>query len=117
MKDAVLSSKLGSMDPYHIPDPDKALVGQALRAAADGPFFPDWEFHTLFGLTRSEVRAVADLWPNVDFRSENVHLAVNNSLNNLWGYPHGQESVWSQWLSVDRSKLRELLDTWRGMPR
>ena len=41
-------------------DMDKAIVGQALRAAADGPFFPDWEFHTLFGLERSEVRAIAD---------------------------------------------------------
>lgn len=93
----------------HLSDADKALVGRALRAAVDGPFFPEWEFHTLFGLMRSEVRAVADAWPNIDLTTENVALAVNNSLNNLLGYPHRQDSVWSQWISVDRLKLSELL--------
>ena len=74
-------------------DADKALVGQALRAAVDGPFFPEWEFHTLFGLTRSEIRAIADAWPNVDLTSSDVALAANNALNNLLGYPHGQDSA------------------------
>src|ERR1700746_3012128 len=86
----------------------RRLVGQALRAAVDGPFFPEWEFHTLFGLTRSEVRAVADAWPNVRLTSADVALAVNNSLNNLLGYPHGQDSVWSQWISAERPQLDEL---------
>jgi hypothetical protein len=39
------------------------IVGEALRAAADGPFFPDWEFSTLFGLKREEVRRIANEWP------------------------------------------------------
>jgi hypothetical protein len=97
-----------------ISDADKALVGQALRAAADGPFFDEWEFQTLFGLTRSEVRAVADAWPNVELQSTNVHLAVNNTLNNLLGYPHRQDSVWSEWISVDRRQLDELFSRLRG---
>jgi hypothetical protein len=42
---------------------DKEILGQALRASVDGPFFPDWEFHILFGLERSEVRAIAATWP------------------------------------------------------
>ena len=66
-------------------DADKVVVGEALRAAADGPFFPEWEFHTLFGLARSEVRAVAHAWPNVDLTDAKVVLAVNNSFNNLAG--------------------------------
>ena len=91
-------------------DTDKAVVGQALRAAADGPFFPDWEFHTLFGLTRSEVRAIADAWPNVPLASESVALAVDNSLNNLLGYPHRQDSLWSEWISFEQDQLDELLN-------
>jgi hypothetical protein len=54
------------MNLSHLSNADKAAVGQALRAAAEGLFFPEWEFHTLFGMARSEVRAVADAWPNVD---------------------------------------------------
>jgi hypothetical protein len=38
------------MDLDSLSDVDKVILGQALSAAADGPFFPDWEFHTLFGL-------------------------------------------------------------------
>jgi hypothetical protein len=45
------------MDFDSLSELDKAIVGQALRAAANGPFFPDWEFHALFGLERSEVSA------------------------------------------------------------
>ena len=42
------------------PSVDSRVIGECLRAAVNGPFFPDWEFSTLFGLTRDEVRAVAD---------------------------------------------------------
>src|SRR5215472_14498052 len=97
------------MDLDHLSDADKALVGQVLRAAVDGPFFPEWEFHTLFGLTRGEVRAIADTWPSVDRTGPDVAHGVNNSLNNLLGYPHGQDGVWSQWISVGRSQIAELL--------
>jgi hypothetical protein len=102
------------MDLDRLSDADKALVGQALRAAVDGPFFPEWEFHTLFGLTRGEIRAMADAWPNVDLTSSNVTLAVNNALNNLLGYPHGQDSAWPQWISADPAKLDELLGRLQG---
>jgi hypothetical protein len=87
---------------------DKAIVGQALRAAADGPFFPDWEFHTLFGLQRTEVRAIADAWPEYSVTPEKLAQAVNNALNNLLGYPHGERAAWSKWISVDPQQLNEL---------
>ena len=102
------------MNLEHLSGADDAVVGQALRAAADGPFFNDDEFHTLFGLTRSDVRAIADAWPNVELRSANVHLAVNNCLNNLLGYPHRQDSVWSEWISVNRRQLDDLFSRLRG---
>jgi len=84
------------MDLKNLTDADTVIVGQALRAATDGPFFPDWEFHTLFGLERSELQAMADAWPNLAASSDDVEMAVNNSLNNLIGYPHRQDAVWPQ---------------------
>jgi hypothetical protein len=47
-----------------------------------GPFFPEWEFSTLFGLERAEVRAIADAWPVIADR-EKTEVAINNALNNL----------------------------------
>jgi hypothetical protein len=102
------------MDFDRLSAKDKATVGEALRAAADGPFFPDWGFHPLFGLEREEVRAIADAWPKQAASQEDVELPVNNSLNNLLGYPHHIEIVWSQWISVEREQLNDLFDRLRG---
>jgi hypothetical protein len=42
------------------------VVKECLRAAVDGPFFPDWELHALFGLERAEVRKVLQSWPELN---------------------------------------------------
>jgi hypothetical protein len=102
------------MDFDRLSDAEKAIVGQVLRAAADGPFFPDWEFHTLFGLQRSEVRAIADAWPEPGAPPNDVTAAINNSFNMLLGYPHRKDAVWSQWISVERGQLNELFNRLRG---
>jgi hypothetical protein len=112
----VLDSLQDTINFDHLGDVDRAVIGQALRAAADGPFFPEMEFHTLFGLARSEVRTVADTWPNVDSSDADVALAVNNSLTNLIGYPHGQDFEWSQWISVKPPELEELRRRVTGQP-
>jgi PAS domain-containing protein len=93
---------------------DSRVVGEVLRAAADGPFFPDWEFQTLFGLERLEVRQIAQAWPLPAVDPQTVIIAVNNSFNTLLGYPHGKDDVWSEWISVDRPTLYELFNRLRG---
>lgn len=39
------------------------------------------------GLTRPEAKALFAGWPNLDEDDENVLLLINNSLNNVLGYP------------------------------
>lgn len=85
-----------------------------LRAAADGPFFPDWEFQTLFGVTREDVRGVATGWPNVDDTNEMVRLAITNSLANLIGYPHGRDDELLAQVGLHREELPALLEEWRS---
>jgi hypothetical protein len=58
---------------------------------------------------------IADAWPEITAISEDVALAVNNSFNNLLGYPHGKDSVWSEWISVDRTQLNELFSRLRSL--
>ena len=89
------------------------LIGGCLNAAAFDPFFPDWEFHTLFGLDRSDVVAVATEWPMPIKKDAIVKLAVQNTLNNLSGYPTRQNAdVWDDFVSVDRDQIRPLLERW-----
>lgn len=90
------------------------IVGEVLRAAADGPFFPDWEFHSLFGLEREEVRRIAEQWPLPWAPPEDVVLAVNNAFNMMLSYPHRKHDLWGEWISVDQHALNELFNRLRG---
>jgi hypothetical protein len=94
---------------------DEATIGRFLRAAAYGPtraYFRDWEFHTLFGLTRPEVAEVARAWPKRSL--ESAAAAFDGSLGHLWGYPHGLEKEMVAELAIDTSEdLRDLCDCWR----
>ncbi len=42
---------------------ERDVVRQCLKAAVESPFFPEWEFGTIFGLERDDVRRVLmSLW-------------------------------------------------------
>ena len=96
---------------------EKDVIGQCLTAAVTGPFFPDEEFHTLIGLTRSELERVAGSWPDGGVPVEQ-DLAVKNVLANLLWYPHGQWEVWNEYVSAEpeevASILASILARWRG---
>ena len=93
---------------------ERGVVSECLRAALEGTFFPDWEFSTLFGLTRDEVRRVLSSWPHPDEDDENVVRAIDNSMNNLLRYPHRSDrKTWFDFISVDPSELAEILAKWK----
>lgn len=93
---------------------DTQTLKEALVAAAYGPFFPDWEFPTLFSLGRAEVEHIAKTFSSTTPITGNVLLAVNNALTNLLGYPHGQETSWAQWLSVTPDQLEVVFQRWQA---
>jgi hypothetical protein len=89
------------------------IIGECLRASVDGPFFPDWEFSSIFGLEREEVAKVANKWPSVDPGNEVVGIAINNSMNWLLSYPHKKYDKWSNFISVSPQKSYEVYNRWR----
>jgi hypothetical protein len=95
------------------------IVRAALRASVEGPFFSDVEFHTLMGVERDEMRGVLEAWPKV-IDSEVADLAINNALNNLIGYPHGEWDAWARYSDADPDELAHVFMRWRserGMSR
>lgn len=88
---------------------EKQTVGECLRAAVIGTFFPDWEFQTLFGITREKVSAIAQRWPDIDNIDEVVSAAIVGSLGHLLGYPHGEEAQWSEFISVSADDVKQTL--------
>ena len=96
------------------------IVQQCLDAAADGKFFEDWEFHTLFGVDREVVRQVAKQFPLVDEFDESEGgnddswLVINNTFVNLIGYPHRKDAELAQWVSASKGQVEEVFRKWRG---
>jgi hypothetical protein len=86
-----------------------ATVTNALRAAVEGPFFPEWEFHMLFGAERAEAAELLRRAPDIDLSDKNVFIIVNNALVNLWGYPHHQEQCLADY-GLDEAQLKRVLD-------
>jgi hypothetical protein len=93
---------------------DFQICKESLIAAARGPFFPDQEFATLFGQTREEAVYIADSFSAATPLSGQVACALNNAMNNLLGYPHGQDAAWPQWLSVTPEELQAVFMRWRA---
>ena len=87
------------------------VFDQVLTATADGPFFPDWEFATLFGRTKAEYRAAVGTLRAGAALSKEQHFLLHGALNNLLGYPHNKEASWSHWLPLPPEQLNQLFVT------
>lgn len=64
------------MPRENLDEREREVVRECLQAAVKGPFFPDWEFETLFGLTREEVGKVLLSWPTPNESDESVVQAI-----------------------------------------
>ena len=96
---------------------DVETVRHALQASAEGGFFPDWEFSTLFGVDRDIVRKVYQAWPQRSVSPEEFGCAVTGSLNQLMGYPHGMEAELLYYVPDGRVALQRALDRLRSFGR
>lgn len=95
-------------------DAQRELIGRCLRAFVDGPYVSnDNEFHTVMGVWRKEASAVAAEWPEPASNGY-TFVTVNNTLNNLLGYPHGHWNELSDTTGADPQQLDAALARWRG---
>lgn len=96
-----------------LPEREREIIRRCLIEALNGPLFPDWEFQTLFGLEREDLQEVVDRWPDLDSSQPMDHLAINNSLNNLLGYPHGQWDSLMMRIKATREEVVQAFSRWR----
>jgi hypothetical protein len=88
---------------------DSEIVRQALRAAVEGPFFPDEEFSTLFGVDRNTANEILVAWPERTVGPDTFRGAVIGSLNNLLGYPHGKDEDLLAYVPEGRKAIEKTL--------
>ena len=91
---------------------EREIVRRCLVAAAEGPYFPDWEFPMVFGVQRAEVAEILRRWPYVD-DSKVVDAAINNAFVNLLWYPHEMTDQLEEELGVTTARLEQVFTKWR----
>ncbi len=87
---------------------ERQVVAKCLFAAVNGKYFPDWEFETLIGSTRHDVRKIAANWETEPLPSAATVEVVIAVLGNLVCYPHGMEAALSSAVGKSSSGIDEI---------
>ena len=96
---------------------EQTSIKECLRAIAYGPFLDDLEFETLMGLSREEVRKIAEDYPEVDEydsapgECDDSRQAINNAIVNLLEFSKKQE--WSEFVSITPGELEVIFEKWK----
>jgi hypothetical protein len=94
---------------------ERRIVRECLACVAAGDvILHDAEFETTMGVDVNTLRSVLDAWPAVDDSQDPVRIAINNSLNNLLGYPHAFHAEWDARISVPKADVERVFSRWLG---
>lgn len=94
---------------------DRELAYSCLIAAADGPFFGDFEYLSLMGLTREETRQVAECLRDGKPSSFDLSCVVGAALNNLLRFPHRQDHELTEWVPGGRTAVVRMESRWHEL--
>lgn len=95
-------------DLIGLTDRERVVVRQALLAIADDKFIQDWEFYTVISVTREEMRAESGRFP------QSSAYAVVAALNNIGGYPHGEDEHLKRQYDITRDEALSVLQKLRS---
>jgi hypothetical protein len=64
-----------------------------------------------FGVGRDVLQALVESWPAIDEHSSTTYVAINNTLLNLLGYPHGSADPF-QSIGVPQATVARVFRRW-----
>ncbi len=101
---------LSSLEPREL-----EIVRSCLECIAGGEvIFHDFEFDAIMGVTVEEFFTIYDDWPLLDEADEKVLLVINNTFNNLLGYPHGLQLHWEQYVGHTVEEIGVVFGKWKS---
>ena len=104
------------MSLAQLTEEERRVMQACLKAASEGPFFPEDEFQRRFGQDRGDLDRVLRAWPRVDESAERVALAIINAMASLLSGRHGQPEERRRWVPVPDAEVLRVLHKWRGDP-
>ena len=97
-----------------LPEADREVVWQCLRAIVQGEFIADVEFHARLGLSRAQIRALLASWPRINDRDDDSDacLALNNSMNEVCHGAAIKPREWQTWFTVPNDEVKAVFERW-----
>ncbi len=102
------------MSLKNLTDKEKQIVFESIKVVASSQFISDAVFPTLIGIHREKLFQIIDKWESVDETLNDVHLAINNSLNSLLSF--GPDEIWEKNISTSPKEVERIFCKWRGEP-
>ena len=96
------------MNFNQLSESEKKVVVECVNAVVYGPFIPTDLFHTLMGVERNAFINFANNWNGVNIKTEKEDNNIYMALLQLLEYPHGQEHVWSDYISQSINFVAEI---------
>lgn len=81
------------------------FIKKCLKATVEGDFFEEWEFQTLMGVDRKELKKIYLAWPKLVFSKKDTMNAIHASMANLIGYPHGMDSELLKYIPEGKDEI------------
>lgn len=88
-----------------------------MKAAKDGPFFPDWEFETLFSFTRDGLGEMIAAWPDLSHLGSDAQDILVSIVNMFTLYPHQMEDELMKRTKCSNDDINRLADLLDGKDR
>jgi len=105
------------MGLFHCSAEDRRIIGEALKAVVDGPFFSNEELAHRFGGSRPQIEAILQSWPTVDERQPRVRRVVSAALHELrLSWDRVPRATWDYYLSAAPYALSDVSSRWRLRP-
>lgn len=103
------------MKLQNLTEDETNTVYTCLKCVAGGKVIHhDVEFYTIMGIEIEEFLDIYKKWPNILETKTNVMLGINNSMNNLLGYPHGKYEQWDEVMEISLKEIERVFKKWRG---
>jgi hypothetical protein len=88
-------------------------LGNALNAAARGPFFTDAELKTRFGRSRESLQVVAGMWPRMNLAAPDLRELLERIVRELVAHGDADAPEWKEWIGASPEKLAAAVEVFR----
>lgn len=86
------------------------IIFECIKIVTTEEIIPQKDFSSIFNESKEELHEILSNWDNLSITSEGVLSAINGTLNNIVGFPHGKYTYLESRINYSIKELDSLLE-------